>query len=112
MLVDLSLIKQHLRVLHADEDMLIQAYAEAAERQVISFVDRPVYATAEEIPAEGSDGYDEFAIVVNAQIQVAVMLLVGRLWDGEALEQLEDRPPVEVRSILAPLRVFRAEGEC
>jgi hypothetical protein len=48
-LVDVVTAKLHLRVTHDSEDALLQTFIAAAERYVVAFLGRNVYATQEEV---------------------------------------------------------------
>lgn len=109
-LLELPLVKKHLRVMHDDEDAEIAIYQEAAETIVVAYLDRVVLATGP-LPVEGEEGYDETAIVLNSSITAAILLMTGDLYevrepdpkfnDGDAVL------PKSVRMLLAPWRVWR-----
>lgn len=50
-LISLVLAKVHLRVEHCEEDMLIQAYLNAAEQTAIQYLNRNVYADSAALAA-------------------------------------------------------------
>lgn len=50
-LISLYIAKQHLRVDHDDEDMMIQAYLNAAEQTAIQYLNRNVYADSAALAA-------------------------------------------------------------
>lgn len=113
-LLDLPLVKKHLRVLHDDEDSQIAVYMEAAETIVVAYLDRVVLA-AGPLPEPEDEGYDETAIVLNSSITAAILLVTGDLYevrepdpkfnDGDAVL------PKSVRMLLAPWRVWRTYVE-
>ena len=109
-LLDLDILKRHLRIFHDDEDTEVELYGSAAEGIVLQYLDRPVYPAGVEIPLVAEIAYDEFAIHVNSEIKAAMLLVAGDLYanrepdpdnKGEAALQ-----PV-VRRLLAPYRVWR-----
>lgn len=110
MLVDLDVLKQHLRVLHSDQDLLIETYAAAAERRVSSYIDRPIYESAEDIPKIGAAGYDPYAISVVPEVVTSILLLVEMSWsgrDGEGMPSDHVGLPPPVAQMLSGLRVWR-----
>lgn len=50
-LISIYIAKQHLRVDHDDEDMMIQAYLNAAEQTAIQYLNRNVYADQDTLDA-------------------------------------------------------------
>lgn len=108
-LLDPVLVKKHLRVFHNDEDAEIAAYQEAAEAIVVAHLDRPVYS--DEVPDENDEEYDASAIVLNAAITAAILLMVGDLYEirepDPKLNQGDAVLPKSVRMLLAPWRVWR-----
>ena len=109
-LLELPLVKKHLRVFHDDEDAEIAIYQEAAETIVVSYLDRVVLA-AGPLPEPEDEDYDATAMVLNSSITAAILLMVGDLYevrepdpkfnDGDAVL------PKSVRMLLAPWRVWR-----
>lgn len=90
---------------HHDEQL--QLYVGAAEQAAEDFLNRQIYATAEDLAVavlEGSAG--EEPIVVNDAIRAAVLLITGHLFrnredvTGEAAHQL----PSGAHSLLWPHR--------
>lgn len=75
-MIALELVKQHLRVDddHAQEDVLIQAYIDAAVQAAQDYLCRRVYATAQDIP-DGDPG-----LALNSAITAAVLLMVGDMY--------------------------------
>lgn len=74
MLIDLALVKAHLRVDTADEDTLITLYLGAAEKQASDFLGRAIYIGLLDMD-EDTDG-----IIVNDVIKAAILLTVGHLY--------------------------------
>lgn len=109
-LVDIALVKKHLRVYHDDENTEITAYQAAAESLVIEYLDRTVYAADEAVPS-GDDGT---AIEVTPPITAAILLLTERLFDDRGSTPEHDGPAVlsrTERALLAPYRVWRTFDE-
>lgn len=107
-LLDLALVKGHLRVLGDDEDAQIALYQAAAESAVVEYLDRVVQA-AEPLPPD-----DDKAMVVTPDIQHAILLLVGELYavrEPDPKEAGEAVLPVGIRRLLAPHRVWRRYEE-
>jgi hypothetical protein len=103
-LLDLALVKGHLRVLGDDEDAQIALYQAAAESAVVEHLDR-VVQTAEPLPAD-----DDTAMIVTPDIQYAILLLVGELYDTREPDPKDTGDavlPKGVRRLLAPYRVWR-----
>ena len=74
MLLDLATVKLHLRIDDSAEDALIGLYATAAEEFAMQFLGRTIYATTL------AQGTDTTGIVINAAIQAALLLIVGKLY--------------------------------
>ncbi|RHZ91147.1 phage gp6-like head-tail connector protein [Cereibacter sphaeroides] len=106
MITDLAILKEHLRASAEIQNGLIVLYAEAVEERLTAFLDRPVYADAALIPAPGDPDHDPLAIVAPRAFHVAVMLLVGMIYDGEWTQAAPDLPG-PVRSLMEPYRAWR-----
>lgn len=114
MIVGLPELKTHLRVDGDEEDALIQALSDAAEEQVQSWLGRPVHPDATALPPIGSAQYDSFQIVATPAVQVAIKMMVARMYEhrgGEGGPEEDAAPPLSVRALLAPLRVFSREAQ-
>ncbi|MGU3494217.1 head-tail connector protein [Xanthobacteraceae bacterium A53D] len=113
MLVDLEMVKRHLRVDFADDDPLLAIYHGAAERSVVEYIDRQVLPATETPPAEGEDGYDPTTIVVNDAIIAAIFLTVSHLNEhrDSVVETKLVELPMGVKYLLAPWRVWRTFSE-
>lgn len=106
-LVDLEAAKLHLRVDDEDEDSLIQIYLDAAEQAAIDFLNRNVYADQEALDA-AAEPPEALAMVVNAPIRAAVLLILGHLYanrentvTGVSVQAL----PMGAHALLWPYRV-------
>lgn len=100
-LVDIGLVKKHLRVFHDDDDDTIAAYQAAAENIVVEYLDREV------VPAGAT--VDGDAIAVTPAITAAILLLVGDMYEVREPDQKQEGAmlPRAVRALLAPYRVWR-----
>lgn len=113
-LLDLAVVKRHLRILHDDEDAVIGVYQAAAESIVVEYLDRVVVSSGTSLPGEGETGYDPTAIEVTPAITAAVLLLVGDLYENreaDAESKGDAILPRAVRALLAPWRVWRTLPE-
>lgn len=112
-LVDLAIVKDHRR-LGSDEmdDVLLGILRDAAETQIVQYLDRPVHPAGTTLPGVGDDGYDSTAIVASADIVAAILLMTGRMYETREPSGSGDAVmPAEVRALLAPYRVWRMEDE-
>lgn len=103
-LIDLTLLKKHLRIFHDDEDDELATYQAAAEAIVAEYVDREV------VPAADTPTTDD-GIVVTPPITAAILLVAADLYENREPD-MSDRGdavlPRHVRALLAPYRVWRA----
>lgn len=115
-LLDIDLIKQHLRVDGNDSDDLIEVYQAAAEAIVAQYLDRDVYAIGDSpVPT------DEFAIALQPPMTAAILLLIGDMFAARETDDTDPsrKPtlaqnavlPRAVRALLAPYRVWRTVSE-
>lgn len=108
-LVSLETAKGHLRVLHDDDDTVIQLYLSAAESIVVEYVDRVVLPEGETLPVD-----DATAINVTPPITAAILLLVGDLYENRETDPDATGDavlPKAARALLAPWRVWRTIDE-
>lgn len=112
-LIDIALVKKHLRVFHDDDDDTIAAYQAASEDIVTKYIDRVVVADGVVLPEPDDPGYDATAINVTPAITAAILLLVGDLYEFREPDQTQDGAmlPRAVRALLAPYRVWRVIPE-
>lgn len=107
-LLDLTIVKRHLRVYHDDDDTEIALYRAAAEAIIVEYLDRPVLRS--DPPDEGDEDYDPTAMKVTPAITAAVLLLVGDLYENREPDpkaQGDAVLPNAVRALLAPWRIWR-----
>lgn len=107
-IVPLETVKEHVRVDGDAEDAILAVYRDAAEAQIIDYLDRPIYPVGTVLPAEAEEGYEPFAITADPAIIAAVLLMTALLYEGrEAGGEGNAAPPMNVRMLLAPWRVWR-----
>lgn len=110
-LVDIALVKKHLRAFDFDDDDTeIAAYQAAAETIISEYLDRVVYAAGSG-PPSGDDGT---AMAVTAPITAAVLLLTSDMYqnrESDAWDSAQATLPKTVRALLAPYRVWRILSE-
>lgn len=107
-LVTLEQCKSHLRIDGTDSDSNLQLLIYAASRIVLNYLkrDEDYYLNSDGTMDIDTDtqGYFE----VEAEVQVATMIMVGKLYDDPSGEEVEKwshgYPPIPVLSILYPLR--------
>lgn len=106
-LLDIAVVRRHLRILHDDEDADIIVYQAAAESIVVDYIDREVIASGTPVTADG--------IVIAPSITAAILLLIGDLYENReayAGSKGDVLLPRAVRSLLAPYRIWRKMEEC
>lgn len=105
-LIDLPTAKRHLRVDGAEEDALIQIYAEAAETAAVDFLNRNVYATQAELD-EADEPPEALPMVINAAVRAAILLILGHLYANreDVVSTAVNKLPGGAHSLLFPYRV-------
>ena len=118
-LLDLELVKNHLRVDDTDSDSIILAYQAAAESIIAQYLDRDIYAAG-----DSPTSTDQYALELQPPITAAILLYIGDLYSSRETEDtdFQRRPvvgfpavlPRQIRALLAPYRVWRtvSEGNC
>lgn len=105
MILTLEEIKRQLRLEDDDatEDSLLTSLGEAAARRTQTYLNRPLYGKAEEIP-EG----DERGLVVSDDIRLALLMLVTHFYENRStiseVEMVE--MPLAYTWIVAPYRFY------
>ena len=102
-LIDLELLKKHLRVFHDDEDAELEVYLAAAETIVVEYVDREIVAT-------GATPTLPDGIIVTPPITAAILLVAADLYEHREPDMKAEGNavlPRHVRALLAPYRVWR-----
>jgi hypothetical protein len=77
-MLNLALVKQHLRVLHNREDDLIETYMAAAISEFESYTERKLYADQAELEADATP--PEYTVILDKKIENGALLLVGYLY--------------------------------
>ena len=75
-MIDLALVKAHLRVDHDEEDALIQGYMDAALSAFETWTNRTLIDPAEELPEPAGN-----ALRMTKSIKQGALLLIGH-WYG------------------------------
>lgn len=102
-LVDLELLKKHLRVFHDDEDDELEVYQAAAETIVAEHIDREVVPT-------GATPTTDDGIELTPPITAAILLVAADLYENREPDMNAEGNavlPRHVRALLAPYRVWR-----
>ncbi|MDQ7970750.1 MAG: head-tail connector protein [Oxalicibacterium faecigallinarum] len=108
-LITPELAKLHLRVDGDDEDQLIALYTDAAEETAMEFINRTVYADADELAdavLAGTAGQDP--MVVTKSIQAAILLILGDLYanrEDTVVGTIVASLPRGAQALLQPYRV-------
>ncbi|OAM77702.1 head-tail connector protein [Devosia elaeis] len=102
-LVDLDLVKKHLRVDWDDEDVEIEAYLAAAETIITEYLDRAILPTGP-VPEDNPT-----AMIVTPPITAAILLVTNDLFDNRTPHESDGEAMLSptVRRLLAPYRVWR-----
>lgn len=74
-MLDLALVKQHLRVLHNREDTLIKSYVDAALCEFESYTERKLYLDQPALDADTTA--PEYTAVLDSKITNGALLLAG-----------------------------------
>lgn len=111
MIADLDDLKAIMRIAEDDsQDRLIAQFGLAAEEIVRNWLDRPIYARHQALPAVGDPAYRPTQMHADQAIIVAILQLAARMyWDertggGNGIDP--SVPPASVRALLAGHRVF------
>lgn len=110
MFIDLALAKSHQRIISNKEDVLISAFIAAAEQSAITYLNRQLFDTAENMAAAIADGVaGKFPMVITADIKAAMLLIIGHLY-GSREDVLVGVGAVELpmgsRHLLRPYRIL------
>jgi len=76
--IALDQVKKHLRVLHANEDDLIDVYINAAECRFEQFTGRKLYEDQAALDADTTP--PTYTAVMNDEIKSGCLLLIGHLY--------------------------------
>lgn len=106
-IIPIATLKAHLRVSHSDEDTLIQAYMDAAERAVANRVQRTLIAK-DATPAADSD-----ELPMAWDVQAAALLFAAHLYENRTavVEGSVGELPLAFEYLLAAHRVWGPEPD-
>jgi hypothetical protein len=108
-LIPLSLALGYVRQDAGVDDDVVEVLLEGAESSALSYLNRDVYATDEDMAAAVANGTaGAYAMVVNGAIKVAILKTVAELYanrENSADYKLIELP-FNVRSLLQPLRII------
>lgn len=76
-MIDLPIVKAHLRVIHDDEDVLIQSYTDAALSAFETWTNRVLVAPGEELPDPAGN-----ALIMTKAIMQGALLLIGTWYNS------------------------------
>lgn len=110
-MLQLERVKVHARVDDGSEDELLGAYSAAAWEAVANFIDRPLYATEQELAADALAS--PHAMVVTPALEHAMLLLIGHWYvnreaiviGGSGAGGAE--VPMAARFLMTPYRRFK-----
>lgn len=84
--VSLTYVKAALHVTHDQDDMLIQSYIDAAEKEALQFLDKPSFTAEQEFNSDDSESWSDVSSssesVIPDDIQNAIVLLVRSKYDA------------------------------
>lgn len=98
-------IKRQLKLEEDDtsEDVLLDALGAAAESRTKTFLNRPLFTKAEDIPSD-----DDRGLVVSADIRLAMLMLVTHFYENRStvteVEMLES--PMAYKWLVSPYRFY------
>ena len=97
-MIDLPIVKAHLRVDHDDEDALIEGYRDAALSAFETWTNRTLTDPAQALPDPPGN-----AIALSKSIQQGALLLIGHWYanrEGVALGTISTTVPLAVERLL------------
>lgn len=106
-MLELALVKKHLRVDHQEEDDLIQHLIDSAVSRCKAYLNRDVFETDEELQMAIEQGNQlNEPIVLAAHHKQAILLLIGDFYSyREASATVKDELPMAVKALLKPDRI-------
>ena len=102
-MLDIALVKQHLRVLHAREDMLIQTYMDAALCEFESYTERKLYVDQAAIDADATA--PEYTAILDSKITNGALLLVGYFYSVRDMDAAMPRATERLWNSYRVLRI-------
>lgn len=102
MFLDLSVVKQHLRVDHQEEDELIEEMMQSAESRCEAYLNRDIFVSEEALNDAVSSGKIlRYPMVITPYHKQAMMLLVGDFYyQRESAKEATQHLPNAVLSLL------------
>lgn len=104
MLLTLDVIKMQCRLENdfTEEDRLLELLALAAEARAVTYLNRNLYKTPDDIPASDEDG-----IVISEDIRLALLMLVSHWYENRSsVSELEmSETPQAFEFLLYPRRL-------
>ena len=100
-MIELGVVKQHLRVEGEHEDALVGVYLSAAVDAAERYLGRKLYA--DQVPEEEEQG-----LVINPSITAAILLITGHLYENReevVIGTIATRLPMTSESLLWPYRL-------
>ena len=101
-MIDLALVKSHLRVDSTEEDALIQAYTGAAFSAFTAWSNRAPLAVGAELPDPAGN-----ALIITKSIEMGALLLIGHWFANREAVLVGVMPtemPMATRALWAPYR--------
>lgn len=102
------MVKQHLRVDHADEDELIEGLMESAESYCLAYLNRDVFADQQTLDQAVLDGKAlRYPIVIQPHHKQAMLLLIGDFYARReaSANYVRSELPGPVEALLKPDRI-------
>src|SRR5690554_4128300 len=119
-MLDIELVKQHLRVLHSREDGVIKAYTRAAFAAFERFAERKLYKTIEDLELDQNaapyamafsyssvidvDGNEETVTNHPDDILAGTLIYIGYLY---TVRDMDAAIPRAVEALWQPYRIMR-----
>lgn len=100
-MIDLGVVKKHLRVEGDFEDALVEVYLAAAVDAAERYLDRKLYVDA--VPEDEEQG-----LVITPSITAAILLITGHLYENReevVTGTIATRLPMTSESLLWPYRL-------
>lgn len=101
-MLDLALVKQHLRVLHNREDTLIQSYVDAALCEFESYTERKLYLDKAALDADTTA--PTYTAILDSKITNGALLLIGYLY---SVRDMDAKMPRATERLWNSYRVLR-----
>ena len=119
-MLELSLVKQHLRVLHNREDMVIQTYIDAAFAAFEQFTERKIYITLEALGLDQDAPVHSIALSHEAEFETEEGTEIKRIYKNDivsgalifigylyTVRDMDASMPRATESLWQPYRIVR-----